>query len=187
MFHSQFPPVGGSARTQPVPFGGPPRREGPGCSVVSVWLPAAWGRHPRPRLLAAWWVFDRRYRALFSVRTRPPYQCFGMPGVLAVAFGFSVRRAPPLFVFSFGVCRRVCRRVCRHLGAVGGPFVLARPSCPTLSVLWRAWCSGGTVAVFPSAPPRPISAFVRSGFGGLERPSRIPIAARNKFVRRSES
>lgn len=95
---------------------GPPHREGPGRGVVPVWLPAAWAPRPGARLLAAWRAFDRRYRSLLPARTRPPYQCFGVPGTLAVAFGFSVRRAPPLFVLSFGVCRRVCR----HRGAVGG-------------------------------------------------------------------
>lgn len=75
-------------------------------------------------------------------RTRPPYLCFGVPGALAVSFGFSVRRAPPFFVFSFGVCRRVCR----HLGAFGDPFVLARPSPPSPGVVsaclvsWRCHC-----------------------------------------------
>ena len=130
-------------------------------------------------------------------RTRPPYQCFGVPGTLAVAFGFSVRRAPPLFVLSFGVCRRVCR----HLGAVGvsvGGSVATwelsairtclpdRPR-PRLALFRRAWYPGGTVTVFPAVPARPFRAFVRSGFGGLERPSRIPIAVRSKFARRPES
>ena len=58
----------------------------------------------------------RRCRLFLPARTRPPYQCFGVPCVSSVPFRFSNRRAPPLFVPPFGVCRRVCR----HRGAVGG-------------------------------------------------------------------
>ena len=68
-----------------------------------------------------------RYRARLPARARPPYQCFGVPSPVGCPIGFSVRRAPPFFVSPFGVCRRVCR----HRGAVGGPYVLARPSPPS--------------------------------------------------------
>lgn len=68
-----------------------------------------------------------RYRARLSCRARPPFQCFGVPSPVGGPIGFSVRALPPLFVFSFGVCWRVC---CPR-GAVGGPFVFARPSPPS--------------------------------------------------------
>lgn len=139
----------------------------------------------------------RRYRLFLPVRTRPPYPCVGVPGVLAVSFGFSVRRAPPFFVFSFGVCRRVCRPRGAVGGSVGGsvaPWELsAVRSClpdrprPRLALFWRAWCPGGTDPFYPAVPARPFRVFVRSGFGGRRRPSRIPIAVRSKFARRSES
>lgn len=86
---------------------------------------------------------------------------------------------------------------CFRSGSVGGSvatwelsairsFLPDRPR-PRLALFRRAWCPGGATAIFPSVPARPIRVFVRSGFGGLERPSKIPIAARSKFVRRSES
>ena len=43
--------------------------------------------------------------------------------------GLSVGLSPP------GIRRRVCRRVCRHRGAVGDPFVFARPSPPSPGVV----------------------------------------------------
>lgn len=82
-------------------------------------------------------------------------------------------------------------------GSVGGSVapgeLSAVRSClpdrprPHLALFRRAWCPGGAAAIFPSVPARPIRAFVRSGFGGLERPSRIPIAVRSEFARRPES
>lgn len=130
--YPQFPPVGGSVADTPRPLRrGPPRREGPGRSVVSVSRPAAWAPHPGARLPAGLGALIRRYRPLLPSRTRPPYQCFGVPGVLAVSFGFSIRRAPPLFVLSFGLSHPGER-----LPAV--PSVLALPPCPARSVPWRA-------------------------------------------------
>lgn len=197
MCHSQLPPVGGSALTRPVPFDGAPPSRGAGPWRCAGMAAGGVGPPPRGPLAGSVAGFYRRYRSLLPARTRPPYQCVGVPGVLAVSFGFSIRRAPPLFVFSFGVCRRVCR----HRGAVGGSVggsvapgeLSAVRSClpdrprPRLALFRRAWCPGGTVTVFPTVPARPVRVFVRSGFGGLERPSRIPIAARSKFVRRPES
>ena len=72
----------------------------------------------------------RRYRLCLPVRTRPPYQCVGVPRSDGGLIGFIVRRAPSLFVLSSmglsaglsppGSRRWVCRRVCRHRGVVDG-------------------------------------------------------------------
>lgn len=129
--HSQLPPVGGSALTQPVPFGGPPHREGPGCGVVPVWLPAAWAPRPGARLPAAWRALIRRCRPFLPSRRGPPYQCLGVrPFCFRYRPFFGGRRAPPLFVLSFGLSRPGER-----LPAV--PSVLVLPPCPTRSVPWR--------------------------------------------------
>ena len=126
--HSQFPPVGGSALTRPAPFGGPPRREGPGRGVVPVMLPAAWAPHPGARLPAAWWAFDRRYRPFLPYRRAPPYQCL------------SVRRP-------------VSGTVRSSAAAVPHPIsAFVRSQSP------RGEAAGGTVCSCPTAPPRPISA-----------------------------
>ena len=126
--HSQFPPVGGSALTRPVPFGGPPRREGPGRGVVPVMLPAAWAPHPGARLPAAWWAFDRRYRPFLPYRPAPPYPCL------------SVRRP-------------VSGTVRSSAAAVPHPIsAFVRSQSP------RGEAAGGTVCSCPTAPPRPISA-----------------------------
>lgn len=167
----------------PSPSAGPSRREGPCRSVVPVWLPAAWGRRPRPRLLAAWRVLSVRYRAHLPAPARPPYQCFDVPSPIGCPIGFSVRALPPLFVFPFGVCRRVCR----HRGAVGGPYVLARPSPPSPVAVSACVALRRCRPRSPDRARPPFSCFRSVGFGGLERPSRIPIADRSKFDRRSKS
>lgn len=130
-------------------------------------------------------------------RTRPPYQCFGVPRVSSVPFRFSNRRAPPFFVLPSGVCRWVCRHRGSVGGSVGGSVATGEPSAirsclpdrprPRLALFQRAWHSGGTAPGLPSVPARPIRAFVRSGFGGRRRPSRIPIGAQSKFAHRPES
>lgn len=126
--HSQLPPAGGSALTRPVPFGGPPRREGPGRSVVSVSRPAAWGRHPRPRLPAGLGALIRRYRPFLSHRRDPPYQCLG-------------------------VRRLVSGTACFPAAAVPHPVsAFVRSQSP------RGEAAGGTVRSCPTAVPRPISA-----------------------------
>ena len=102
----------------------------------------------------------RRYRLFLPVRTRPPYPCVGVPGVLAVSFGFSVRRAPPFFVFSFGVCRRVCR----PLGAFGGPIVFARPSPPSPGVVSACLVSWRYRSLLSSCARPPFSCFRSVGF-----------------------
>lgn len=100
-----------------------------------------------------------------------PISASACPVLLAVPFGFTVRRAPPLFVLSFGLSRPGER-----LPAV--PFVLALPPRPARSVLWRASLFRRCRPFFGGRRARPISAFVRSPFGG-RWPSRIPIAVRS--------
>lgn len=50
------------------------------------------------------------------------------------------------------------------------PFALARPHPPALSVLWRAWCPGGTVPLFQPPCPTLFRAFVRGLSAGLSPP-----------------
>lgn len=78
-------------------------------------------------------------------RTRPPYQCFGVPRSVGGVVRLPRPPCPTLFrVFVRGLSagmsppgsrRRVCRRVCRHRGAVGSPIVFARPSPPSPGVV----------------------------------------------------
>lgn len=82
---------------------GPPRREGPGRSVVSVRRPAAWGRHPRPRLPAAWRALIRRYRLFLPYRRAPPDQCFGVLRCSGGTIRSSAAAVPARSVLSFGL------------------------------------------------------------------------------------
>lgn len=107
---------------------GPPRREGPGRSVVPVSRPAAWGRHPRPRLPAGLGALIRRYRPFLPYRPAPPYPFL------------SVRRL-------------VSGTVRSSAAAVPHPVsAFVRSQSP------RGEAAGGTVCSCPTAPPRPISA-----------------------------
>lgn len=112
----------------PSPSAGPPRREGPGRSVVSVSRPAAWAPHPGARLPAGLGALIRRYRPLLPSRRGPPYQCL------------SVRRL-------------VSGTACSPAAAVPHPVsAFVRSQSPP------GEAAGGTVCSFPTAPPRPISA-----------------------------
>ena len=123
----------------------------------------------------------RRYRLCLPVRTRPPYQCVGVPRSDGGLIGFIVRRAPSLFV---------CRRVCRHRGvvdgSVGGSVATGESSMGLSAGLLppgsRRWVCRRVCRHLGA-----VGGSVRSGFGGRRRPSRIPIAVRSKFARRSGS
>ena len=120
--------------------------------------------HPHPPALS---VLRRAWCPGGTVRLyRPPCPTLIRAFVRCLSAGLS----PP------GSRRRVCRRVCRHRGAFGNPFVLALPPRPARLVLWRASLFRRYRPFFGGRRARPISAFVRSPFGG-RWPSRIPIAA----------
>lgn len=164
----------------PSPSAGPPRREGPGRSIVPVWRPAAWAPHPGARLPAAWRALIRRCRPLLPYRRGPPYQCLPMRRLVSGTACFPAAAVPhPYSCFrSVSVAPwRGCRRYRLFL-----PY---RPAPPDQCL--GVPCSvPGAVHSSPTAPTRPISAFVRSPFGG-RWPSRIPIIAQSKFAQCSES
>lgn len=179
-FHPQFPPVGGSALTRPVPFGGPPRQEGPGRSIVSVSRPAAWAPHPGARLPAGLGALIRRYRPFLPSRRGPPYQCLSVRRLVS-GTACSPAAAVPHPYSCFRSVSVAPWRGCRRYRL----FLPYRPAPPDQCLVVRRHVSGA-VRSYPTAPTHPISAFVRSPFGG-RWPSRIPIIAQSKFAQCSES
>lgn len=107
---------------------GPSHQEGPGRSVVPVWLPAAWAPRPGARLPAAWWALIRRCRPFLPYRRGPPYQCLGVRRLISGTVRSSAAAVPhPVSAF-------------------------VRSQSPP------GEAAGGTVRSCPTAPPRPISA-----------------------------
>lgn len=138
------------------------------------------GPPPRGPLAGRMAGFDS---AVPTVLAPPPWPALSVPWRAPPCFRYRLfsggRRAPPLFVLSFGLCRpgRGCRRYRLFL-----PY---RPAPPDQCFGVRRLVSGA-VRSSPTVPTRPISAFVRSPFGG-RWPSRIPIIVRSKFAQCSES
>lgn len=116
-----------------------------------------------------------------SCPTAPPRPIRAFPCVVLFPVPSVLRRppCPTLSVLSFGLSRPGER-----LPAV--PFVLALPPRPARSVLRRASLFRRYRLFSGARRARPISAFVRSPFGG-RWPSRISIVVRSKFAQRSKS
>lgn len=64
------------------------------CSVVSVSRPAAWGRHPRPRLPAGLGALIRRYRPFLPYRPAPPYPCLSVRRLISGTVRSSAAAVP---------------------------------------------------------------------------------------------
>ena len=135
-------------RTAAVP------RAPPGSSSPVRWVsavPVVLAR-PHPPALSVFW------RTLCSVGTvplfRPPCPALFRSSVRGLSAGLSQP----------GSSRWVCRRVCRNRGAVGDPFVFARPSPPSPCVVSSRLASQRYRSNFPDRARPPYSCFRSVGF-----------------------
>lgn len=141
----------------------------PGSSSSVRWVsavPFVLARPHPPALSVLWraWYFGGSV-PLF----RPPCPTLIRAFVRCLSAGLS----PP------GSRRRVCRRVCLHRGAVGDPFVFARPSPPSPDVVSACLAFWRYRSNFCVRPRPPYSCFRSVGF-------RRPQAAVEDFDRRTK-